>query len=153
MIAAHTSMYTYNVYIRVLDYLSIHPSIHAIILISIYSSTHTHNNIYTQAISAAVRLRPPVLVYPVHDLDSEYPVGYSTGKTIATTTLHTSSSSVSSSSSSLPMVIPRLLDCVQFKPGSTVGDAYEAMKRPGVLSHTVLSGEWNDHYYYCYIHT
>jgi ribosome-binding ATPase YchF (GTP1/OBG family) len=95
-----------------------------------------------QAISAAVRLRPPVLCYPVHDLDSEYPVGYSTGKTISNTIHPTNPSSSSSSSlSSSTCPIPRLLDCIQFKPGSTVGDVYEALKRPGVLSHTVLSGE------------
>jgi len=101
-----------------------------------------------EAISAAVRLRPPMLCYPVHDLDSEFPVGYSTGKTISNTVHPLSTSSISSnptpssSSQSSSSLIPRLLDCVQFKPGSTVGDVYEALKRPGVLSHTFLSGEF-----------
>ena len=54
------------------------------------------------AVSQAVALRPPVLVYPVCDLE----------------TLKTSNKDTD-----------QLSQCVVFKPGSTVFDVYEALKR------------------------
>lgn len=71
------------------------------------------------AISAAVSLRPPVLCYPVCDLDSEAPVGWSAGN----------------------KTIPQLRDCLKFKPGSTVGDVYDALKR-GSLDHAIVTGDF-----------
>jgi hypothetical protein len=72
-----------------------------------------------------VALKPPVLVYPVCDLDSECPVGWTPGK------------------GEKAVGPPRLQDCLRLKPGSTVGDAFEALKR-GVLCPTagVLHGEF-----------
>lgn len=74
-----------------------------------------------QAISAAVALKPPTLCYPVSDLASECPVGWT-------------------ASMGTP---PRLQDCLQMKPGSTVGDVFEALKR-GVISSSaaVVHGEF-----------
>ena len=70
-----------------------------------------------EAISAAVSLRPPLLVYPVEDLDSEAEVG---------------------GGSDAP---ERLPDCIILKPGSTVMEAFEALKR-GSLSHVRLTSEF-----------
>lgn len=63
-------------------------------------------------------LKPPVLCYPVCDLESECPVGWTAGK---------------QTGPSNAAALPRLQDCLQMKPGSTVGDVFEALKR-GVLS-------------------
>lgn len=142
-------------------------------------------------------LKPPVLCYPVCDLESELPVGWTPGKTCiasvsvsnnistsysssssrsagsvttaapsaakacgvssgvdsdaiggtisshsattTTTTGHATAGSVASTQS----VLPRLQDCLQFKPGSTVGDVFEALKR-GALSSSaaVVHGEF-----------
>ena len=70
-------------------------------------------------ISAAVALRPPVLCYPVSDVESEVPLGWSTSLKSA----------------------PAARDCLQFKPGSTVEDVYLALKR-GALEHVLLSGDF-----------
>lgn len=72
-----------------------------------------------ECISAAVALRPPILCYPVSDVDSEAPVGWSSGL----------------------KSVPAARDCLQFKPGSTVEDVYLALKR-GALEHALLSGEF-----------
>lgn len=72
------------------------------------------------AISAAVNLRPPVLCYPVSDLATEAPVGWN---------------------ASHGMSAPALRDCIQLKPGSTVGDLFDALKR-GALDHAVISGDF-----------
>ena len=72
-------------------------------------------------------LKPPVLCYPVCDLDSECPVGWTSGKACA----------APGSSSSCA---PRLQDCLQMKPGSTVGDVFEALRR-GELNGS-LQGEF-----------
>jgi hypothetical protein len=62
-----------------------------------------------------------MLCFPVSDLDSEFPVGFS--------------------SSNLTEETPRLRDCVQLKPGSTVHDMYEALKK-GALSHVRVLGDF-----------
>lgn len=74
-----------------------------------------------QVISAAVSLNPPVLCFPVSDLDSEFPVGCSSSNSTEET--------------------PRLRDCVQLKPGSTVYDIYEALKK-GTLGHVRVLGDF-----------
>jgi hypothetical protein len=70
------------------------------------------------AISAAVSLAPPLLVYPVGDLDTETAVA----------------SASSEATSSLP-------DCVLLYPGSTVMDAFAAIQH-GALTHVRLSSEF-----------
>ena len=72
-----------------------------------------------ECVSAAVALRPPILCYPVSDVETEAPVGWS--------------SSLKST--------PAARDCLQFKPGSTVEDVYLALKS-GALEHAILSGEF-----------
>jgi hypothetical protein len=112
-----------------------------------------------EAVSAAVRLRPPVYCYPVSDLDSEAPVGWTAGKGIGTginpgmgsgwtpssaSTTNSASSSTSGavdSSSSSSSQCPRLRDCILLKPGSTVGDVFDALKR-GALAHVLLQGDF-----------
>ena len=100
-------------------------------------------------------MRPPVLCYPVCDLDSECPVGWTAGKTAAPAATQTVSSIDAATAEVLTVVAgvhgvstagaaaPRLQDCLQLKPGSTVGDVFEALKR-GVLSHSaaVVHGEF-----------
>ena len=104
-----------------------------------------------------MRLRPPVLCYPVCDLETECPVGWTPGKSSKqhTVDVHTTASSTTTASAvpsahlpiplpsfavpqpppQVPLTtqLPRLQDCIQLKPGSTVGDVFEALKR-GVLS-------------------
>lgn len=102
-----------------------------------------------QAISEAVKLRPPVLCYPVCDLDTECPIGWTPGKTSASGGGGGDISQAAATSTNLqatggPSVaaLPRLQDCLQLKPGSTVGDVYDALKR-GALSHSaVMQGEF-----------
>ena len=77
------------------------------------------------ALSAAVFLRSPIFCYPVSDLDTEFPVGWTSGKGL----LHATDST------------PALLDCLLFKPGSTVGDVYSALRK-GVLPHVIMHGEF-----------
>jgi len=66
-----------------------------------------------ESISAAVSLRPPLLVYPVSDADSE--AGLGGGE--------------------------KCPDCILMKPGSTVLDCFEALKR-GAVEGTRLQGEF-----------
>lgn len=105
-----------------------------------------------QAISEAVKLRPPVLCYPVCDLESECPVGWTPGKSSAPALLPTQAAPVLTGTHNVPAsssavasgaALPRLQDCLQLKPGSTVGDVFEALKR-GVLSQSaaVVHGEF-----------
>lgn len=77
------------------------------------------------AISAAVMLRPPVLCFPVSDLATEMPVGWHAGVSLASDQRADSS----------------LIDCILLKPGSTVEDVYDALKR-GELSHAHISGDF-----------
>jgi hypothetical protein len=93
-----------------------------------------------QAISAAVALKPPVLCYPVGDLDSECPVGWTAGR--AAQHQGQGQGPGQGQTHSAP-VMPRLQDCLQMKPGSTVGDVFEALKR-GVLGSgaAVMHGEF-----------
>lgn len=78
-------------------------------------------------------LKPPVLCYPVCDLESELPVGWTASK----------GTSVGDGPIAGHAALPRLQDCLQFKPGSTVGDVFEALKR-GALSSSaaVVHGEF-----------
>lgn len=80
-------------------------------------------------------LKPPVLCYPVCDLESECPVGWTAGKLAG--------AAAGSGTPSASISAPRLQDCLQMKPGSTVGDAFEALKR-GVLSSSaaIVHGEF-----------
>lgn len=70
-----------------------------------------------ESISAAVSLRPPLLVYPVSDLDSEVGLGGGGGGE------------------------GKCPDCVLMKPGSTVLDCFEALKR-GAVEGARLQGEF-----------
>ena len=89
-------------------------------VLRLYGSTGVLN-----ALSSALFLRSPVFCYPVSDLDSELPVGWTSGKGL----LHTNESA------------PALLDCLLFKPGSTVGDVYAALRK-GALPHVIMHGEF-----------
>lgn len=80
-----------------------------------------------EAISEAIKLKPPVLVYPVNDLDSELPIGWSASMT----------NEITSSNGKLPI----LRDCLQFKQGSTVDDVFESLKH-GALSHASIQGDF-----------
>ena len=119
-----------------------------------------------------MKLRPPVLCYPVCDLESECPVGWTPGKsysggsgssggsssdggggsagTMNNTTARNSSLTIahattttSTAAAAATVQLPRLQDCLQLKPGSTVGDVFEALKR-GVLSSSaaIVQGEF-----------
>ncbi|CAM9527672.1 unnamed protein product [Chrysoparadoxa australica] len=68
-----------------------------------------------EAVSAAVQLRPPVLVYPVADLETCAPLGDPKG--------------------------PRLADCLALKPGSTVEDLFDCLKHGSFCNEKKLSGE------------
>jgi hypothetical protein len=85
-----------------------------------------------EAISEAVRLKPPVLCYPVGDIDTETPVAWSASLIAGNVT-----------SSTDPNVIgaPILRDCLQLKPGSTVEDLFDALKR-GVLRNATMHGDF-----------
>ena len=72
-----------------------------------------------EAISEAVKLKPPVLCYPVGDVDSEVHVAWTPSMTQS----------------------EALRDCVQMKPGSTVEDLFEALKR-GALPNATMHGEY-----------
>lgn len=87
------------------------------------------------ALSAAVKLRPPIYVYPVTDLESESPIGWTTGKQLSLGFQEKNDSKINS------IQIPKLRDCLLFKPGSTAGDVYEALKH-GALSHVIVHGEF-----------
>jgi ribosome-binding ATPase YchF (GTP1/OBG family) len=78
------------------------------------------------AISAAVMLRPPILCYPVSDLQSESPIGLSDVSIPESTSLGDSN---------------RLVDCIQLKPGSTVEDVFEGLKR-GALARVQITGDF-----------
>jgi ribosome-binding ATPase len=80
-----------------------------------------------EAISEAVKLKPPVLVYPVLDLDSELPIGWTASMT----------NEIVASNGRMPI----LRDCLQFKQGSTVDDVFEALKH-GALSHASIQGDF-----------
>lgn len=80
-----------------------------------------------EAISEAIRLKPPILVYPVSDLDSELPIGWTASMT----------NEVLANNGKLPV----LRDCLQFKQGSTVDDVFEALKH-GALSHASIQGDF-----------
>lgn len=80
-----------------------------------------------EAISEAVKLKPPVLVYPVSDLDSDLPIGWTASMT----------NEVIASNGNLPI----LRDCLQFKQGSTVDDVFEALKH-GALAHASIQGDF-----------
>jgi hypothetical protein len=87
-----------------------------------------------KALSAAVSLRPPIYCYPVSDLDTEAPVGWTSGKGLTLTQYDGSGSSSSVASYALR-------DCLLFKPGSTVGDVYDALRK-GALPHVLVHGEF-----------
>ena len=85
-----------------------------------------------EAVSAAVALKSPVYCYVVSDLESETPLGWTAGTTADGTLF------------GLPAFpegnrVPKLLDCLQLKPGSTVGDVVESLKY-GALPHIVVTG-------------
>lgn len=80
-----------------------------------------------EAISEAVKLKPPVLCYPVGDLDAETPVAW-TASLIAGNEPQLASA-------------PILRDCLQLKPGSTVEDLFEALKR-GALRNATMHGDF-----------
>ena len=109
-----------------------------------------------RAMSAAVMLRPPVICFPVSDLGTELPLGFGQQKN----TLAISDNEVniiehkkiadSPLSDGISMAPQeniatctnfRLIDCILLKPGSTVNDVYEALKR-GELSRIRLSGDF-----------
>jgi uncharacterized membrane protein SirB2 len=52
-----------------------------------------------EAVSAAVGLKPPVYCYPVSDLESEAPVGWTSG---------------------MSDIVPALRDCILLQPGNNV---------------------------------
>lgn len=52
-----------------------------------------------EAVSAAVGLKPPVYCYPVSDLESEAPVGWTSG---------------------MSDIVPALRDCILLQPGDNV---------------------------------
>lgn len=80
-----------------------------------------------EAISAAVQLSPPLLCYPVSDLDAELPLGWSARE-----------QGVAETAATPP---PRLQDCVQLKPSSTVLDVFEALKQHAIPN-VALHGEF-----------
>ena len=74
------------------------------------------------SISAAVYLKSPVLVYPVQDLETEAPVGWSDNQ-------HGR--------------VPALQDCLLLRPGSIVYELYEALKRGALgAGAAVLQGDF-----------
>jgi hypothetical protein len=73
-----------------------------------------------EALSAAVALRPPVLCFPVSDLDTEAPVAWSNTNAIS---------------------CPRLRDCILLKPLSSVHDVFDGLKR-GALPHIRMQGDF-----------
>jgi ribosome-binding ATPase YchF (GTP1/OBG family) len=85
-----------------------------------------------EAISEAVKLKQPVLVYPVCDLDLELPVGWTASMT---------NDLLASASSNPTLKLPKLRDCLQFKQGSTVDDVFESLKH-GALSHATIQGDF-----------
>lgn len=87
------------------------------------------------ALSSAVSLRPPTYVYPVSCLETMAPVAWkSTSSSMASSDIHRENSIIS-------VQTPRLRDCLLFKPGSSVGDVFEALKR-GALPHAIVQGEF-----------
>ena len=79
------------------------------------------------ALSEAVKLNPPVLCYPVSDLDSEMPIWHSGNP---------NQSPNPQSSLSL-----RLHDCLQLKPQTTVHEVFEALKR-NAIPQVTLHGDF-----------
>ena len=73
-----------------------------------------------ESVSAAVYLKSPVLVYPVQDLGTEAPVGWGDAQ-------HGD--------------VPALRDCLLMRPGSSVYELYEALKR-GALDGVRLQGDF-----------
>jgi hypothetical protein len=91
-----------------------------------------------EVISAAVSLRPPVYCFPVADLESELPIGWSSKAQVLP---QTSVTTAGVDDYQLATSNPKLRDCIMMKPGSTVGDVYEALRRDA-LSHAILSGDF-----------
>jgi hypothetical protein len=96
-----------------------------------------------EAISAAVKLNPPVLVYPVSDLETELPVGWTSSMSLTTERINSpiGKSDIDSNDNSKTTHSVQLQDCLQFKPGSNVEDVYDALKR-GVLEHVTITGDF-----------
>jgi ribosome-binding ATPase YchF (GTP1/OBG family) len=78
------------------------------------------------ALASALSLNPPTLCYPVCDLDSEMPVGWSPGETSA---IHDINNSL------------KLRDCILLKPGSTGYHTFEALKK-SALNHVIVHGDF-----------
>jgi hypothetical protein len=96
-----------------------------------------------RAISAAVQLRPPVLCYPVSDLGTELPIGITTaaGSVGLDSGEVESGTEITNAKKDSKSASARLLDCLQFKPGSTIEDVFEALKR-GEVPRARLTGEF-----------
>lgn len=111
-----------------------------------------------EAISAAVELSPPVLCYPVSDLESEAPVGWSAVRSSPSVAQNGRQLSSAMGGEQIPnptsdvkegagvetaehTLVPRLQDCLQLKPFSTVYDVFEALKK-NALSHVQLHGDF-----------
>eukprot|EP00873_Tetraselmis_striata_P034076 jgi/Tetstr1/454340/TSEL_004018.t1 len=92
------------------------------------------------ALSAAVSLRPPALAFPVASLDScaALPVRAQTSPLVSG---HDGGGQQSSGKDAPGGVggQPVLRDCVLLKPGSTVGELYETLKKP---PYCLLAGEY-----------
>jgi hypothetical protein len=117
-----------------------------------------------EAISAAVRLNPPVLCYPVGDLDSEAPLGWSAhrGAGAAAGAYNDTGTGPAppqpvregegererdrwggggAAASASVAAAPRLQDCLQLKPRSTVLHVFEALKN-SALANVQLHGDF-----------
>lgn len=93
-----------------------------------------------EAVSAAVALKQPVYCYPVSDLDTEAPIGWTSSMGLANST-NNGNSDMSKGLNKKTDIIPRLKDCLLLRPGSTVGDVFDALKR-GALPHIIIQGEF-----------
>ena len=112
-----------------------------------------------EAVSAAVSIKPPVYCYPVSDLETESPIGWTYGMHVMCHTnlnnnsdtypIHSeeeikqqhSDTSVDIGVDEKTQDSPRLRDCILLQPGSTVGDVYEALKR-GAIPHLTVHGDF-----------
>ena len=92
-----------------------------------------------EALSAAVALRQPVYVYPVADLDTEAPVGWTSSMGVGGGGSGSAGAGMGGADGTSH--VPRLRDCIPLKPGSRVEDVYDALKR-GALPHVTVQGDF-----------
>jgi hypothetical protein len=90
-----------------------------------------------EAISSAVQLSPPVLCYPVADLETEAPLGWTSRHSHPGQKSDGQEQSVEGqhkSENCSGLKIPCLQDCLQLKPYSTVHDVFESLKKNAIAN-------------------